>query len=128
MKTLTITHIPALISLTIKEGGCIPSVGPVPLVNAPATVSIFEPTVQLLPGQATVITVQFTLPAGVDKNRYPLYSSFIEVTSGSETSLKDHPSTDTSTKILAFATLAALDASSKPEIARRYTLSSTVIN
>ena len=62
------------------------------------------------PGASQDVVVTFTHPSGLDASRYPVYSGFVEVTSGSESyhasyiglgaSLKDHPILDNTTGVV----------------------------
>ncbi|KAG5640012.1 hypothetical protein DXG03_001790, partial [Asterophora parasitica] len=55
--------------------------GPVPLTNASASVTFSTTNFTLPPGLSLPVVAQFTLPEG-DASTFPVYSGFIEVSSG----------------------------------------------
>ncbi len=97
----------------------LPSIGPVPLAPAPATVDIVPSTFTVQPGASQKVAVSITPPTGADASRFPIYSGFVEVTSGSEShhvtylglaaSLRDHQILDNTTAILPIQAPALLD-------------------
>jgi hypothetical protein len=80
------------------------------LVSTPSTVDILPSTFTVPPGASQKVVVSFTPPTGLDASRYPVYSGFVEVTSGSESyhvsyiglaaSLKDHQIFDNTTTVV----------------------------
>jgi Fn3-like domain len=65
------------------QGTIFPAIGPVPLTNAAASVSLSQSTFTLFPGQSKTITARFNLPNG-DASTFPVFSGFIQITSGTE--------------------------------------------
>lgn len=49
-----------------------------------ASVSFDQNSFTVQPGQTQTITARFSLPGNVDASTFPLFSGFIEITSGSE--------------------------------------------
>lgn len=74
---------PNLIKDGSLQGTIFPATGPVPLTTASASAIILQPTFDVQPGQSHTSIVLFTLPRG-DATTFPVYSGFIQVTSGSE--------------------------------------------
>ncbi|KAK0476848.1 subtilisin-like protease [Armillaria novae-zelandiae] len=64
-KSYQLNHVPAGTALTIRPGTFFPALGPVPLTKT--------------------IIASFTAPSGLDSSLLPVYSGFIQVSSGSET-------------------------------------------
>jgi hypothetical protein len=58
--------------------------GPVPLSTDFASVTFSRSSVTLLPLQSATITVNFSPPRNVDASTFPVYSGFIQLTSGTE--------------------------------------------
>ncbi|KAF9264167.1 subtilisin-like protease [Marasmius fiardii PR-910] len=81
-KKYTLTHVPAGTALTMKPDSIFPALGPVPLSPASATVFLKSTSIEVNPGQAQNVTLQVSLPTNPDASRFPLYSGFIQITSG----------------------------------------------
>lgn len=88
---ITVTPVSLVIQLTMPnlikdecfQGTIFPANGPVPLSNVSASVVITQPTFVVQPGQSQTVSVRFILPRG-DPTTFPVFSGFIQVTSGSE--------------------------------------------
>ncbi|QRV96028.1 pyrolysin [Ceratobasidium sp. AG-Ba] len=72
----TITHLPAGTILTLN--GTVNILGPVPQINAAASVTIKPSSIIVQPGQSGNISLAFTAPAGLDATAFPVYSGFIQ--------------------------------------------------
>ncbi|KXN90803.1 Minor extracellular protease vpr [Leucoagaricus sp. SymC.cos] len=83
-KNYTITHIPAGTALTVQAGTIFPAVGPVPIINAPATVSIKPSSFTLQPSTSQSVIATISGPAGLDSSTFPVYSGFLEVSDGTQ--------------------------------------------
>lgn len=91
-----------------------------------ASVEIVPSTFTVQPGQSQPVLAVFTPPSGLDASTYPVYSGFIDVTSGSETvhvsylgllgSLKDKQVIDTTDAVLGFKVPAILNATQHPQV------------
>ncbi|KAG5646298.1 hypothetical protein DXG03_003895 [Asterophora parasitica] len=79
----TLKHVPAGTAVTVTPGTIFPAKGPVPLTKAAASVTLSTTNFTLLPGLSLPIVAKFSLPKG-DASTYPVYSGFIEVSSGPE--------------------------------------------
>lgn len=109
----------------------LPSLGPVPLVSNPATVGISPDTFYVSPGASQKVVVTFRPPTGLDTSRYPLYSGFVEVTSGLETyhvsyiglaaSLRDHQLFDNSTFVVPISSPSLISTNLKTNISTQPT-------
>ncbi|KDN39168.1 subtilisin-like protein [Tilletiaria anomala UBC 951] len=79
----SITHEPAGTALTYPKNSPYPFAGPVPLVDAHASVSITPMTLSIDPGENQTIQVVFTPPSGPspDPSTFPVFSGFIKVAS-----------------------------------------------
>ncbi|KAF9467400.1 pyrolysin [Collybia nuda] len=82
-KRYTLRHVPAGTAITVTPGTIFPATGPVPLTDASASVLFTQPTFVVPPGLSHTVSVRFNLPKG-DASTFPVYSGFIQVTSGSE--------------------------------------------
>ncbi|THU94154.1 subtilisin-like protease [Dendrothele bispora CBS 962.96] len=80
----TVSHSPAATALTIDPDTGLPAPGPVPQSTAYANVSFSQTSFTLSPGEVHTITAQFTPPAGADPLSYPVYSGFIQISTGTE--------------------------------------------
>ena len=60
------------------------SLGPVPLTNTSATVTLVPDTFTLWPGSSQTVVAIFSPPKGLDAATFPLYSGFIEIAAPSE--------------------------------------------
>ncbi|KAJ7187915.1 subtilisin-like protease [Mycena filopes] len=119
-KTYTLSHVPAGTAVTNEAGSILPSLGPVPLTSAFATVSFSGGSkFTLFPGQSHEVTAIIKPPQG-DATTFPVYSGFIHVTSGTESvhatylglaaALKDKQVIDNSDFIFGLALPLVLDA------------------
>ena len=79
-----LSHIPAGTALTIKPNSIFPALGPVPLVDAPAHVTLQPSTFTLAPGTSQKVTANILPPEVEDPSTFPLYSGFIEITDGAQ--------------------------------------------
>ncbi|KAI0319168.1 pyrolysin [Amylostereum chailletii] len=84
-KAYNLTHVPAGTAVTVTAGGIYPAVGPVPLSANYATVKLSSKAFTLFPGQSKTIVAFIEPPTGIDKSTYPVFSGFIEIASGTET-------------------------------------------
>ncbi|KAJ8079357.1 hypothetical protein PM082_021861 [Marasmius tenuissimus] len=78
-KTYSIDHFPAGTAVTIQPGTSQASLGPVPLVEAYASVQLSEVAFRLKPNESKIITAEFTPPSGLDSKTLPVYSGFLQV-------------------------------------------------
>ncbi|RDB16703.1 Minor extracellular protease vpr [Hypsizygus marmoreus] len=83
VKRYKLTHVPAGTAETVTPGTIFPALGPVPLTTAAASVTFSQTSVTVFPGQSITITARFSLPRG-DASTFPVFSGFIQITSGSE--------------------------------------------
>ncbi|KAG5637208.1 hypothetical protein DXG03_004538, partial [Asterophora parasitica] len=81
IKKYTLKHVPAGTAVTVTPGTIVAATGPVPLTKAAASVTLSTTSFTLLPGLSLPIVAKFTLPKG-DASTFPVYSGFIEVSSG----------------------------------------------
>ncbi|QRV81568.1 minor extracellular protease vpr protein [Ceratobasidium sp. AG-Ba] len=72
----TITHLPAGTLPTMN--GTVNILGPVPQINAAASVTIKPLGIVIQPGQSGNISLAFTAPTGLDAKTFPVYSGFIQ--------------------------------------------------
>ncbi|KAG6820281.1 hypothetical protein H0H93_002893 [Arthromyces matolae] len=84
LKEYALTHVPAGTALTVYAGTIFPSDGPVPLTSAPASVLFDTPCFTLAPGASHTVILAFTPPEIKDRSTFPVFSGFIEITSGKE--------------------------------------------
>ncbi len=68
----------------IKQGSIFASVGPVPLSNATARVTIFPKSIVINPGESKTVSLSFTAPTA-DASSLPVISGFINVVGANET-------------------------------------------
>ncbi|KAF8800231.1 subtilisin-like protease [Phlegmacium glaucopus] len=125
-KIYTLKHVPAGTALTVQPGSIFTALGPVPLSAAAASVDIFPSTFIVLPGLSQPVVTKFTPPSGLDVSTYPVYSGFIEITSGSETvhvsylgllgNLRDKQVIDTTDVALGFTLPTILNATQSPQV------------
>ncbi|KAJ7282918.1 subtilisin-like protease [Mycena rebaudengoi] len=118
-KKYTVSHVPAGTAVTITPGSVVAALGPVPQSTDFATVSFNAAKFTLAPGQSHTVIATFKAPKGADATTFPVYSGFIDVTSGAEkvhatylglaASLKDKQVIDNSDKIFGVPTPAILD-------------------
>ncbi|PBK95398.1 pyrolysin [Armillaria gallica] len=85
VKSYQLSHVPAGTAITIRPGTFFPALGPVPLTSDQAKVWLSQTKFTLRPGQKKTIVASFTAPSGLDSSLLPVYSGFIQVSSGSET-------------------------------------------
>ncbi|KAL0063639.1 hypothetical protein AAF712_009437 [Marasmius tenuissimus] len=78
-KKYLLRHQPASTAITIEVDSMLPSLGPVPLTDAPAQVKLTPTTFTLAPNAVQTIKAEFTEPKGLDKKSLPVYSGFIQV-------------------------------------------------
>ncbi|KAJ7263763.1 subtilisin-like protease [Mycena rebaudengoi] len=84
VKKYKVTHVPAGTAVTITPGSILPALGPVPQSTNFARVSFNSAQFTLAPGQSHNIIATFRPPQGIDASTFPVYSGFIEITSGTE--------------------------------------------
>lgn len=84
MKKYSLSHVPAGTALTIQAGTIFPAVGPVPLTDAPAKVSVTPSSFTLRPGESQTVVATISGPRGLDASTFPVYSGFIEITDGTQ--------------------------------------------
>ncbi|GLB37011.1 putative subtilisin-like protein [Lyophyllum shimeji] len=82
-KRYSLSHVPAGTAVTVQPGTIFPADGPVPLTNATASVLFSQQSFTVGPGQTHTVFAMFSLPKG-DASTFPVFSGFIEITSGSE--------------------------------------------
>ncbi|KAJ6625831.1 subtilisin-like protease [Mycena sp. CBHHK59/15] len=112
-------HVPAGTAVTVDPGTIFPALGPVPLSTNYASVSFNKVKFTLFPGQTQQVVATVKPPTGVDTTTFPVYSGFIQVTSGTEVlhatylglaaSLKDKQVVDNTDAIFGVALPAILD-------------------
>ncbi|KAK0194981.1 subtilisin-like protease [Armillaria mellea] len=85
VKSYQLSHVPAGTAITIRPGTFFPALGPVPLTSDQAKVWLSQTKFTLRPGQKKTIVASFTAPSGLDSSLLPVYSGFIQVSSGNET-------------------------------------------
>ncbi|KAK1222039.1 hypothetical protein PQX77_015138 [Marasmius sp. AFHP31] len=78
----SLSHVPAGTAVTMQVDSIFPTIGPVPLSAAAAQVALDSTSLDLGPGQSQNITARFTLPTSPDASRFPVYSGFIQISSG----------------------------------------------
>ncbi|KAK0462602.1 subtilisin-like protease [Desarmillaria tabescens] len=83
-KSYQLSHVPAGTAITIRPGTFFPALGPVPLTSDQAKVWLSQTKFTLRPGQKKTIVASFMAPSGLDSSLLPVYSGFIQVSSGSE--------------------------------------------
>ncbi|KAI0745166.1 subtilisin-like protease [Earliella scabrosa] len=83
-KSFKITHVPAGTALTIQEGAIRPALGPVPLSDKAASVTVLPKSFTVLPGRTQTVTVVITPPKGLDAKQLPVFSGFLEIANGAE--------------------------------------------
>lgn len=69
---------------SVASGSIFAADGPVPLTSQFASVKLSQSTMTLSPGLSTRITAIFTPPQGVDASTFPVFSGYIQITSGTE--------------------------------------------
>ncbi|EJD47452.1 subtilisin-like protein [Auricularia subglabra TFB-10046 SS5] len=79
IQTYKITHQPAGTTVSIPEGSVDFGVGTVPLVNAPAGVSLGLPRVTILPGFSLTVLVSITPPKKLNPKTLPIVSGWINI-------------------------------------------------
>ncbi|CAE7226259.1 unnamed protein product [Rhizoctonia solani] len=84
--TYTLTHVPAGTANTID--GIEAIVGPVPLTNSAATVTIVPNKVTVPAGWSLPVVVSIKPPAGLDATKFPVYSGYIRATGSDNTTLQ----------------------------------------
>ncbi|KAG7098097.1 hypothetical protein E1B28_000071 [Marasmius oreades] len=82
-KTYKLSHEPAGTVATVTEGTNFTAVGPLPLSNDYADLTLSETTFTLQPGERKTITATFA-PLKEDSNTLPVYSGFIRIESGDD--------------------------------------------
>lgn len=80
-----VSHVPAGTAMTIQPGEPDASLGPVEMQKAAATVHLSLHTVPLLPGASLPVIAHFSAPTGLDSNRLPVFSGFIQIAGNNET-------------------------------------------
>ncbi|KAF9467399.1 pyrolysin [Collybia nuda] len=82
-KKYLVSHVPAGTAITVTPGTISPAAGPVPLSQDAASIVFSQNTFTVDPGQSQTITASFVLPK-VEVSAYPIFSGFIQVSSGTE--------------------------------------------
>ncbi|KAH6897537.1 peptidase [Coprinopsis sp. MPI-PUGE-AT-0042] len=80
-KRYKLSHIAAGTALT---NSILPATGPVPLSPNAARVVIAPSELTIPPGQTRQVRLTFLPPTGIDRSRFPVYSGFVTIDSGSE--------------------------------------------
>jgi hypothetical protein len=70
--------------MTVQSGSIFCALGPVPLIHAPATVSVNPSSFILSPGASQTVVATIKGPSGLDESMYPVYSGFIEISDGAQ--------------------------------------------
>jgi len=125
-KTYTLNHVPAGTAITVQPGTIFPANGPVPLSAAAASVFFSQTTFTVSAGETHIVLAKFSLPTG-DASSFPVFSGFIEITSGSEklhvtyvglaASLKDKQVVDNTNFFFGIPLPAILDSLGNPQLA-----------
>ncbi|CAE6450175.1 unnamed protein product [Rhizoctonia solani] len=84
--TYTLTHIPAGTANTIN--GIEAILGPVPLTNSVASVTIVPNKVTVPAGWSLPVIVSIKPPTGLDATKFPIYSGYIKATGSDNTTLQ----------------------------------------
>jgi len=115
-----------VVNIFPTQNDILPALGPVPLTGESAKVTVFPSTFTLQPGMTQNAVATFTAPTGLDKAQFPVYSGFIDVTSGSESyhvsyvglaaSLKDKQVLDSTPYYFDFKLPAVLDTTGEPQV------------
>ncbi|CAE6424271.1 unnamed protein product [Rhizoctonia solani] len=84
--TYTLTHVPAGTANTIN--GIEPILGPVPLINNAAVVTIVPNKIIVPAGRSAPFIVSIKAPAGLDATKLPVYSGYIKATGSDNTTLQ----------------------------------------
>ncbi|KAK0225536.1 pyrolysin [Armillaria fumosa] len=77
-------HVAAGTAVTLQQGSIFASVGPVPLTNATARVTICPKSIMVNPGESKTVSLSFTAPTA-DASSLPVISGFINVVGANET-------------------------------------------
>ncbi|KAK0476786.1 pyrolysin [Armillaria novae-zelandiae] len=77
-------HVAAGTAVSLQQGSIFASVGPVPLTNATARVTIRPKSVMVNPGESKTVSLSFTAPTA-DASSLPVISGFINVVGANET-------------------------------------------
>ncbi|KAJ7254122.1 subtilisin-like protease [Mycena rebaudengoi] len=119
VKKYTVSHVPAGTAVTITPGTILPASGPVPQSKDFASVSFNSAKFTLAPGQSHEVVATIKPPKGVDSSTFPVYSGFIDITSGVENvhatylglaaSLKDKQTIDDGDFLFGFPTPVVFD-------------------
>ncbi|KAJ7238980.1 subtilisin-like protease [Mycena rebaudengoi] len=119
VKKYTVSHVPAGTAVTITPGTILPASGPVPQSKDFASVSFNSAKFTLAPGQSHEVVATIKPPKGVDSSTFPVYSGFIDITSGAENvhatylglaaSLKDKQTIDDGDFLFGFPTPVVFD-------------------
>ncbi|TFK18824.1 peptidase [Coprinopsis marcescibilis] len=83
-KRYKLSHTAAGTALTIQAGSNSPELGPVPLSDAAARVTIVPSEFTLAAGRTREVVVSVRPPIGVVASRFPVYSGFIHISSPGE--------------------------------------------
>ncbi|KAJ7248783.1 subtilisin-like protease [Mycena rebaudengoi] len=119
VKKYTVSHVPVGTAVTVTPGTILPASGPVPQSKDFASVSFNSAKFTLAPGQSYEVVATIKPPKGVDASTFPVYSGFIDITSGAEkvhatylglaASLKDKQTIDDSDFLFGFPTPVVFD-------------------
>ncbi|TDL26098.1 subtilisin-like protease [Rickenella mellea] len=135
-KKYTISHVPAGTATSITPSTIFAADGPVPLTATFASVKFSKTSVTIAAGGKASITATFTPPAGLKAATFPVYSGFLEIASGADTThvsylgvankLRDKTIIDNTDVFFGIPLPALLDASGNPQAApTNYTLVGT---
>lgn len=83
-KKYALSHVPAGTALTVQTGSIIAALGPVPLSNASAKVSVQPSSFTLRPGASQSVVATISGPTGLDESTFPVYSGWIEISDGTD--------------------------------------------
>jgi len=93
--------------LFTSQGSYESELAPIPLVDNAARVKFVPPVLNLKAGESKTVVVKFELPQGLDSRRLPIYSGFVQVSTGAYNvqlpylgvgaSMKSFPTLDNST-------------------------------
>ncbi|KAF9028989.1 subtilisin-like protease [Hymenopellis radicata] len=81
-KEYSLTHVSAGTAITVTPDTIFPATGPVPLTADAASVTLSAPQFTLGAGQSKTIVATFSPPEGVDAATFPVFSGFIQISSG----------------------------------------------
>jgi subtilisin family serine protease len=83
--TYTLFNLLAATAYTMYEGYAYPSTFPVDLVSTGATLTFSPSSLTIAAGSTSNVTVDVTLPEGLDETRLPVYSGFVAISASDGT-------------------------------------------